>query len=36
MDALNGTDMAFAYDSAALVIGTVRFADWDVETTGWF
>lgn len=35
-NALNGTDMAFAYDSATLIPSSTRFADWDVETTGWF
>jgi hypothetical protein len=34
-NAMNGTDAAFAYDSATLIPGSERFADWDVETSGW-
>lgn len=36
LNALNGTDMALWYDSATLIPRTTRYADWDVETTGWF
>jgi hypothetical protein len=36
MNALNGTDLAIGYDSATLIPGPTRYADWDVETTGWF
>jgi hypothetical protein len=34
-NAMNGTDAAFAYDSATLIPGAERFADWDVEISGW-
>jgi hypothetical protein len=36
LNALNGTDMSLWYDSATLIPSTTRYADWDVETTGWF
>ena len=36
MNALNGTDIALWYDSATLIPGATRYADWEVETTGWF
>jgi hypothetical protein len=36
MNALNGTDLAIGYDSATLIVGSTRYADWDVVTTGWF
>jgi hypothetical protein len=35
MNALNGTDLAIGYDSAALIVGPTRYADWDIVTTGW-
>jgi hypothetical protein len=35
MNAMNGTDMALWYDAGSLVPSTSRYADWEVESTGW-
>jgi hypothetical protein len=36
MKSLNWTDLSFATDSGTLIPGMIRFADWEVEKTGWF
>ncbi len=33
---LNWTEISFAVDSSTLIPGSTRFADWEVETVGWF
>jgi hypothetical protein len=32
---LNGTDMSFGLDGAALIPGATRYADWEVDSQGW-
>ena len=35
MRLLNWTELPIGVDSGTLIPGATRFADWDVETTGW-
>ena len=36
MNLMNGTDMALFHDTCALVPSTERYADWEIQETGWF
>jgi hypothetical protein len=36
MNATNGTPAALWYDTGSLIPSTSRYADWEVESTGWF
>ena len=36
MNLWNGSPMALWYDTASLMPVDIRYADWEVETTGWF
>jgi hypothetical protein len=36
MNVMNGTDIALWYDTGSLVPSSSRYADWEVQSTGWF
>ena len=36
LNAMNGTPIALWYDTGSLIPSTSRYADWEVESTGWF
>lgn len=36
LSSLNGTDLSFGLDAAALIPSSTRYADWEVDSIGWF
>lgn len=35
LSSLNGTDLSFGLDGAALIPSSTRYADWEVDSAGW-